>query len=604
MQKKLNSFGGLYVYRDNFRVLPYGRTEYDFLGFEERRSRSATYYYVSHRRICGYIGISREYNPYLKDKAGREGFIVNKPYREFQEDLIEFFTDFSVRYLRTRTKEEKGKEEPPTWREEQIDEIKKKNKRLLNAEKKRAKITKTRFNRELNENLKRIESLSGEIVTLHNKLKDEKTKATIVYNNISLLISQLDGKKAELRKIKLIKPKRVELTQNQTNKYHKYRERYSEVKGLFSDCDKTISEAQKLLSKENLTDEFEEKYKVYIGDIESSVKDYETRFKECMGELDGQMKEKIREYSDLYTEKTGHLVLIGDEQNEEIEKRIRDLERIQESVLDEIEDKFESFVKHIEGLTFDIDDDLLVGWYKDQYEKIEEQVEAMHELAQLGMAIEIIDHQFNVLYAEMSSAIIFFKQFTEEKPDIEYNYNQLRQSFEHLETNHKLLTPLYRTMRRSKVDIKGSDIKEYLVKFFAKRFERHRIELTTDSSFDQYIFHTYESVVKPVFINIVNNAIYWLISAENRKIHMDYKDEKILIMNSGEKIEPADLENIFTLFFTRKPGGRGIGLYLAKTNLHTIGYEIYATNNKKYNRLKGACFVIEPIDKEVKKNAL
>jgi len=105
-------------------------------------------------------------------------------------------------------------------------------------------------------------------------------------------------------------------------------------------------------------------------------------------------------------------------------------------------------------------------------------------------------------------------------------------------------------------------------------------------------------VIKPTFINIINNALYWLIPSSERKISITYEDNKILIRNSGEKIEPADLENIFTLFFTKKPGGRGIGLYLARTNLHTIGYEIYATNDKKLNRLNGACFVIEKIEGE------
>jgi len=90
IKKKLDKFGGLYIYRDKFRVLPYGRTDYDFLKFEERRSLSATYYQFSHRRIFGYIEISRNANPSLKDKAGREGFIVNRAYREFQNDLREF----------------------------------------------------------------------------------------------------------------------------------------------------------------------------------------------------------------------------------------------------------------------------------------------------------------------------------------------------------------------------------------------------------------------------------------------------------------------------------------------------------------------------------
>lgn len=595
MQKKLDWFGGLYIYRDNFRVLPYGRTESDFLEFEERRSRSASYYYISHRRICGYIGVSRQNNPQLKDKAGREGFIVNKAYREFRKDLIEFFIDFSVRYLKTRTTEEREKEEIPTWREEQVEEIRKRNERLIKAEKKRSKMSKTRFNRELKEYSNQIEYIETDIIDLHSQLKEEKEKAVLAYNNISSLISQLDQKKTVLRKMKLVKPRRFKLTRNQTNKYYEYREKYNEVKKLVNESDKTVTEIQKLLSKENLEAEFKKKYEEHLGNIDSFVKDYEERFKIRFDELDKKLKDSISEFTELYNQKVGHLTLKGDEDNKEIEKRIEELEQIEESVLDEIEDHYESFIKHVEGLTFEIDDDLLVSWYKDQYEKIEEQVEAMYELAQLGMAIEIIDHQFNVIYSEMSSAIEFFEQYSSEKPEIEYNYKQLRRTFEHLETNHKLLTPLYRTIRRSKTEIKGSEIVQYLNIFFKGRFEKHRITLTSNESFDNYTFYTYESIIKPVFINIINNAIYWLIPVEDRKIEISLEDNKILIMNSGQKIEHADLENIFTLFFSRKPGGRGIGLYLARTNLHTIGYDIFATNEKEFNRLNGACFIINKL---------
>lgn len=310
------------------------------------------------------------------------------------------------------------------------------------------------------------------------------------------------------------------------------------------------------------------------------------------------MKDDLQTFPDVYAEKTGHLIPTGNEDNEELKNRIEQLGTIYEAIKEEIEDKYGSFVDHVESLSFDIDDDLLVGWYKEQYEKISEKVEALHELAQLGMAIEIIDHQFNVLYAEMSEAIDFFKRFTSKKPEIEENYRQLRIAFEHLENNHKLLTPLYRTMRRTKAEIKGFDIKTYLEIFFAKRFERHRISFTTDSNFDNYVFYTYESVIKPAFINIINNALYWLIPSSERKIKISYEDGKILIMNSGEKIEYADLERIFALFFTRKPGGRGIGLYLARTNLHTIGYEIYASNDKNFNKLGGACIIMEKIEEK------
>lgn len=66
-------------------------------------------------------------------------------------------------------------------------------------------------------------------------------------------------------------------------------------------------------------------------------------------------------------------------------------------------------------------------------------------------------------------------------------------------------------------------------------------------------------------------------------------------MNSGQPIDEVYIkEDIFKLFFSRKPKGRGIGLYLAKTTLNSIGFDIIATNDENYNRLNGACFIINP----------
>jgi C4-dicarboxylate-specific signal transduction histidine kinase len=161
---------------------------------------------------------------------------------------------------------------------------------------------------------------------------------------------------------------------------------------------------------------------------------------------------------------------------------------------------------------------------------------------------------------------------------------------------------LYKTTRRIKTEIWGKDIIEYMKRFFKNNLRKYRVTLTSDKSFDNYHFYTYESVIKPVFINVVNNALFWLVPVDDRKIHLAYEDGKILIMNSGEPIDPAYREDIFKLFFTRKPMGRGIGLWLARTNLRTHGFDIYCTFEKKYNRLKGACFVIEPYEKKREEN--
>ena len=117
--------------------------------------------------------------------------------------------------------------------------------------------------------------------------------------------------------------------------------------------------------------------------------------------------------------------------------------------------------------------------------------------------------------------------------------------------------------------------------------------------FKNYTFFTFESVIYSTFINIINNALYWLIPVSERRIYIEYctENEEILVMNNGEKIADNLLEDIFTLFFTRKSNGRGIGLYLARRNLNSIGLDIIASNDKEYNKLNGACFVIRSYKK-------
>ena len=66
------------------------------------------------------------------------------------------------------------------------------------------------------------------------------------------------------------------------------------------------------------------------------------------------------------------------------------------------------------------------------------------------MAIEIIDHQFNVMYSQMQDSVNEIEAYSKKNKDLEYSVNQLKNAFQHLEGNYKLLKPLYRTSRRTR----------------------------------------------------------------------------------------------------------------------------------------------------------
>ncbi len=100
MLAKLNRIGGLYIYRDGIRVLPYGNSDYDFLSIEKRRTKSASYYFFSYRRLFGVIDITRDRNRDLIEKAGREGFRENRAYRQLKRLLDNFFIQLAADFFR------------------------------------------------------------------------------------------------------------------------------------------------------------------------------------------------------------------------------------------------------------------------------------------------------------------------------------------------------------------------------------------------------------------------------------------------------------------------------------------------------------------------
>lgn len=591
INEKLSALGGLYIYRDNFRVLPYGRPETDFLEFEERRSRGAGYYFFSHRRLIGYIDISREKNSGLKDKAGREGFIQNKAYRDFRNDLKAFFIDIAVRYMR-KTKEG----EPDTYREEQLEEINAKYKQQSEAAKKKNTRTKKAFIDALKNGKERIKSIRDEIDTLHRNLEEESARLEINYNNYNKLQSVLTDKIVELRKLKLQKPRGIKIPTRKEEEYFAFRKEYFKAEDRVKSCIGIIEETRTRINIENLKTEFNEKFRSHIKSLEKQFAEYQTISKDSLNQIYHLIGEEKNAQIESFVEQTELIKLLESDKKEDIAAKINALDRLSEEQNNDISNSIGGFANHISNLQIDVDDDFLRGWYEEQAEKLQKRLEDYEELAQLGMAIEIIDHQFNVMYSQMNDAVHELDRYAKANLEMESSFGQLKSAFQHLEANYKLLKPLYRTRRRTRELIKGKQLEDYIQLFFANDFQRYRIDFSVDNAFRNYEFFTYDSIIKPVFINIINNANYWLIPVEDRKIRIEYKDGKILIMNSGERIDETLLEDIFTLFFTRKKDGRGIGLYLAKKNLNVIGYDIFASNDEKYNKFKGACFIIEKLN--------
>ena len=589
---KTDKFGGLYIYRDKFRVLPYGRTDYDFLKFEERRSKGAGYYFFSHRNMFGYIAISRSGNKDLVDKAGREGLIENKAYREFKKDLIALFVDLGKSFFYTSNSKEK-EDDPKTLRAEQLKEIEAKNKRLLEVENKRAKQTKARFNVELKENRRRIGELQSEIIKLQEQLQEKARSLNVTYEEYQSIAQKLNDRKALLREIKLVKPKRVKLSSVQEKKFAEYLAVYDSISQTVLQCEEDVSHIREIFDVQNLKKDFDTNYALALREISQTTVFFRKRFETVTSEFLSVFREDQREFMESFKQSIQELPELNTK--DDYQSAISFVLKSKEEIKTQIYDKYVSFVEHMENLDFEVDDDFLIDWYKKQQEALEQRLEATDQLAQLGISAEIIDHELNVLYARMANSIRVLGEYAKTHTAVAETYSQIKVAFEHMEANYKMLQPLYHTIRRQRTEFGGEYIWENVCSFYRSRLDDLNVEVSASESFREYKFFTIESVIFSVFINVVNNALYWLVPVRDRKIYFDYdsNSKELLLMNSGERIDDRLLEDIFTLFFTRKSNGRGIGLYLARRSLRSIGMDIYATNDSRYNRLGGACFVIK-----------
>ncbi|MER9977746.1 ATP-binding protein [Mesorhizobium sp. M0085] len=99
VRKLVNSWsGGLMIYRDGFRVNPYGGPGDDWLALNRQAFRSSGYL-LNSDQIIGRIQISSDGNPKLVDQTNREGLRDNFEFQALKNLLHQFITVDLKRYI-------------------------------------------------------------------------------------------------------------------------------------------------------------------------------------------------------------------------------------------------------------------------------------------------------------------------------------------------------------------------------------------------------------------------------------------------------------------------------------------------------------------------
>lgn len=91
VRKILDTYCGVSIYRDGFRVHPYGEQGNDWLNLDSRSRQNPTLR-LANNQIIAAIKISRSANERLKDRSTREGLVHNTAYTDLKRTLLEVLT--------------------------------------------------------------------------------------------------------------------------------------------------------------------------------------------------------------------------------------------------------------------------------------------------------------------------------------------------------------------------------------------------------------------------------------------------------------------------------------------------------------------------------
>jgi|GEM_PF-736855 len=589
ISNKVKEYGGLYIFRDDFRVLPYGRDNFDFLNFEQRRSRRAGTYYFSYRRMYGYLDLTRERNPDLKDKSSREGLINNGQYRAFTNDAIGFFVTLAQDYFATNAKESLFLDKKK--------EINDQNE-ALQADKAREKAEKIAFTRSLNNYPKRLEEYQTQYENLLDLLDEKLNNIDVTYSEVESIMDALQKMDLDFRTLIPKVPKRYKPTETQKERLYKFEDKlYKYIELVNPKREELQKKAQDKLEIRDLKIDFTKKYNGYISTLEKSLVSYKQQLADKFNTLTKDYTERSRRLVNSLVE-SKEIIINSIVSKEQVARYTEEVEKKYNNLSEEAEKTLYPLVEHIKRLSIDINEEQVQGAYKAQYDQMKYQWEQTRDTAQLGIAVEIIDHEFNQLYAKINNQLNILSKNDSVNSIKEFNF--LEKNFNQLEDKYALLSPLYRISGAQSKEVSCNAVYKYLLEFFENQIIEYNIKFEVSDNYLQHSISIKEPVIYTVFINIINNALYWMRNKEQRIIKLDYWSDtnEIIIANSGEKIPDYRLDRIFELFYSQRPNGRGIGLYLSKQSLNDAGLNIYATNDKRYNTLNGASFVINQINSE------
>ncbi len=569
---------GFLIFRDGLRVLPYGRPDNDFFEIESRRTRNAGREFWNHRRMFGRIAIGRDANPNLRDKAGREGLIDNRAAKTLKALIESILIETARRYFGSAA-EHRAQALAPI-REENAKE---------KAERERVKlqrVQRTQFKEALDERAVQARALLADMRSLREwTLISNEREA----NEALAALDMIDERISDLAV-----PSPPATLGTLERKFEAFQRDRGEIQAVYEAKRAQLDTALQEWESERPRQILESSIDRAARRIARRIEGWQKQIVELQRKEFDRIRSLLAERQPVFPEEVKPVLLRFDRGEIDLVEARRLVAARLHDVSRQNQEAFEPYIAALQSLQESIDIQRLAFASIEETGEMRSELDRLNALAQLGIAVEIVGHELEALDNIIGSGLRRLPEEVRESraaKDIEFGYEGLTDQL-------RFLSPLKLTGNKVQEWVTGEEIGDYVAEFFKLPLARQNIDLRVTDAFKAMRVFEYRPRLYPVFINLVNNSIYWLRMGDQaeKQIQLAVVGDSVLVSDNGPGVAADDVGSLFTLFFTRKiRGGRGVGLYLSKANLAAGGHRIsYVTDPlSEPVALSGANFKIE-----------
>ncbi len=574
LAEKVAKYGGVRVYRDGLRVMPYGSADADFFSLEETRQKHAGRYFWAHRRSFGRLAFTRAQNPSLRDKAGREGLVENRASRELRLLVQDLLIKLARDYFGTDAPE----------RAERIAEAQKRNQKGQKAADAARKRRKSAFREYLAAAGNRMPQISQRVRDISEQLDGGLEKPD--RGTLAMLRGEIERTRADIAELTP-----TDVPNNLGGAEAAYRtlrddlDEASDLVRLSEEALRELEASQGAASPKEVARAAQLHHSRAIGQI---LDGYQTEIREGFRALTTQWTANLADDRERYERATAPIVRDVTKATN-LSDVLALLENNRIELETEFSDRYRPLIRNIATVVEGVDVGTALAIVDEDREDLDRRVRDLNAVAQLGITVEIIGHELESLDGEVSRNLDLLPASVRS----ERAFRQALEAHRALTEKLRFLSPLQLAGARIREPITGKMIADYVREFFGSTFADNQVLFDPTADFEAIRFTEMRSRILPVFINLVNNALYWVARSPERVIRLDYADGKVVVGDTGPGVDRDDVWRLFQLFFTKRTSGRGVGLYLCRVNLEAGRHTIRYAEDSDPHILSGANFIIE-----------